>query len=155
MGAWRRSTAPRHGCWPSTRPTPAVRSSTSWRVRIWRRSASGELKQTRSGKVSTREGTLLAELAPTPKIIASLRDWYPQALIVGWKYEVDGNRQSVIAAAQRQLSECRTNACVANGKAYGEGFGVVQAAGDIRHVETAPELFACLADLLKTTNPGF
>src|SRR6267143_3393471 len=55
--------------------------------KIWRRSPSGELAEIKSGKISTRQGTLMAELVPTPKIIAELRALYPQAKIVGWKYE--------------------------------------------------------------------
>src|SRR5204862_5608173 len=34
--------------------------------KIWQRSSNGELMETKSGKISTREGTLLAELLPTP-----------------------------------------------------------------------------------------
>src|SRR5512142_2385104 len=43
--------------------------------KIWLRSLQGELSEVQAGKISTRQGTLLAELVPTPKIIASLRDW--------------------------------------------------------------------------------
>jgi phosphopantothenoylcysteine synthetase/decarboxylase len=42
--------------------------------KIWLRSEQGELSEIKSGKISTRQGTLLAELVPTPKIIAGLRD---------------------------------------------------------------------------------
>src|SRR5262249_7581108 len=83
--------------------------------KIWHRSPSGELTEAKSGKISTREGTLLAELVPTPKIIAELRKWYPKALLVGWKFEVDGDRASVLHAAEKQLTDCRTDACVVNG----------------------------------------
>ena len=38
---------------------------------LWARSAEGELTAVKSGKVSTRRGTLLAELVPTPKIVLS------------------------------------------------------------------------------------
>lgn len=94
---------------------------------IWLRSTDGSLAEVKSGKISTREGTLLAELVPTPKIISQLRAWYGNALLVGWKYEVDGERNGVVNAARRQLSECATDVCIANGPAYGEGFGVVTA----------------------------
>src|SRR5436190_104781 len=94
--------------------------------KIWLRSAQGDLTEVKSGKLSTREGTLLAELVPTPKIIAGLRAWFPKARLVAWKYEVDGDRASVVQAAEKQLAECLTDACVANGPAYGEGFGLVR-----------------------------
>ena len=46
--------------------------------KIWNRSATGELTEAKSGKFSTRQGALMAELVPTPKIIAELRGWYPE-----------------------------------------------------------------------------
>ena len=115
--------------------------------KVWVRSAHGELTEIRSGKISTRQGTLLAELAPTPKIIAELRPWFPHARIVGWKYEVDGSRADVIRQAETQIAECSTDACVANGPAYGAGFGLVQAEG-CKHVADAPSLFEALQQLL-------
>src|SRR5262245_34505652 len=83
-------------------------------AKVWVRSEQGALKEIKSGKISTREGNLLAELAPTPKIIAELRPLYPQARLIGWKFEIDGNRPAVIRLAQNQISECSTNGCVAN-----------------------------------------
>lgn len=112
--------------------------------KVWSRSGNGELTEIRSGKISTDHGTLLAELVPTKKIIASLRDWFPKAYITGWKYEVDGTRADVIRAAEKQISGCVTNACVANGPAYGEGFGVVNRNGSNSHVADANALFEAL-----------
>jgi phosphopantothenoylcysteine synthetase/decarboxylase len=112
--------------------------------KIWARSSDGVLTETRSGKISTRQGTLLAELVPTPKLIAQLRQWYPKARLVGWKFEVDGDREAVLALANRQIAECRTDACVANGRAYGPGFGLVTAAGAHTHLEDSTALFAAL-----------
>ena len=106
--------------------------------------------EAKAGKVSTRSGTLLAELVPTAKLIASLRAWYPAACLVGWKYEVDGGRADVLAKAERQLAECRTTACVANGKAYGLGFGLVRAAGQCEHFRDAQELYGALLLLTQT-----
>src|ERR1043165_4578125 len=93
--------------------------------KVWSRSPQGDLKEIKSGKFSTREGTLVAELLPTPKIISELRKWYPKTRLVGWKFEVDGTRDDVIREAEKQLAVCSTDACVANGPAYGEGFGLV------------------------------
>ncbi len=116
--------------------------------KIWSRSATGETSEITSGKFSTREGTLLAELVPTPKIISGLRELYPQALLIGWKYEVDGDRAGVIALAEKQIAECRTNACVANGRAYGLGFGLVTGAGKCAHFRDAASLYSALEQLL-------
>ena len=116
--------------------------------KIWLRSSEGELSEIKSGKFYTRAGTLLAELVPTPKVISGLRDLFPAAKLVGWKYEVDGDRATVLAAAERQLHECRTNACVANGAAYGLGFGVVTAPRQCTHVRDSQSLFAALERLI-------
>jgi len=116
---------------------------------VWRRSPEGELTEVRAGKLSTRQGTLLAELTPTPKIIAELRPWFPGAWLVGWKYEVEGERQSVIQLGARQVAECRTDACVANGPAYGTGFGLVRAGSEATHLPDTRALFAALEELIR------
>jgi phosphopantothenoylcysteine decarboxylase/phosphopantothenate--cysteine ligase len=118
--------------------------------KIWLRSPAGNLEEVHAGKLSTRQGTLTAELVPTPKIIAGLREWFPKALLVGWKYEVDGDRAGVLQLAQRQIAECKTNACVANGPAYGVGFGLVQAAAQVTHLAGTVALFEALEGLLKS-----
>jgi phosphopantothenoylcysteine decarboxylase/phosphopantothenate--cysteine ligase len=117
--------------------------------KLWRRSPQGELIEIKGGKISTREGTLLAELLPTPKIIAELRQWFPTARLVGWKYEVDGGRAGVIRLAERQLADCRTDACVANGPAYGAGFGLVKGGGAVIHLPDAASLFATLEEFMR------
>ncbi len=112
--------------------------------KVWLRSGSGELTEVKSGKLSTRQGTLLAELVPTKKIIASLRDWFPRAHITGWKYEVDGDRADLIRTSEKQIADCLTNACVANGPAYGTGFGLVNRSGACTHLENAKALYEAL-----------
>jgi phosphopantothenoylcysteine synthetase/decarboxylase len=76
-------------------------------------------------KIPTRNGALTLHLEPAPKILPRLREWFPQAFIVGWKYELDGDRPAALAKGTAQIRECRTNACVVNGAAYGEGFGIL------------------------------
>lgn len=116
--------------------------------KIWSRSPQGELTPIKAGKLSTRQGTLLAELAPTPKIISELRAWFPKARLVGWKFEVDGDREGVIRLAQKQIAECLTDVCVANGPAYGAGFGLVKSNGRCAHIEVTARLFEELEALL-------
>jgi phosphopantothenate---cysteine ligase (CTP) len=77
------------------------------------------------GKVPTREGNLLLTLEPTTKVLPQMRGLFPNAKLVGWKYELEGTRPDVIAKAERQLAECNTDACVVNGAAWGDGFGFV------------------------------
>ena len=116
--------------------------------KVWQRAADGNLKEVQAGKVSTRQGTLLAELVPNPKIIAELREWFPRARLVGWKYQVEGGHASMIQLAQRQINECRTDACVANGPAYGSGFGLVRAGDDCRHLPDTLTLFEALEEFI-------
>jgi len=118
-------------------------------AKVWTRSEEGELKEISSGKISTRQGTLLAELAPTPKIIAELRGLFPLGKLIGWKYEVDGSRPGVIRLAQKQINECSTNASVANGPAYGAGFGLVTTTG-CAHLPDMPALFQALNQLIQS-----
>jgi phosphopantothenoylcysteine decarboxylase/phosphopantothenate--cysteine ligase len=117
--------------------------------KLFTRDDSGKLiPLKRSKKLSTRSGSLLAELVPTPKIIAGLRLWFPHTIIIGWKYEADGKRRDALASAQRQLAECQTNACVANGPAYGKGFALVTRE-DKKHLDTRSKLFRELEAFVK------
>jgi phosphopantothenoylcysteine synthetase/decarboxylase len=112
--------------------------------KVWTRLPHGELKEVSGGKLSTRQGTLLAELAPTPKILPELRQWFPQSRLVGWKYEVDGDRQAALRLAERQIVECLTDACVLNGPAYGEGFALVCSGNDQTHLHDVEALYRAL-----------
>jgi phosphopantothenoylcysteine synthetase/decarboxylase len=112
--------------------------------RLFRRGPDGRLRRMAPArKISTRSGPLLVELVPTPKLIAELRGWYPRARIVGWKFEADGNRAAALRAAAEQLAGCATDACVANGPAYGKGFGLVTAQAR-KHFAGRTALFAAL-----------
>jgi phosphopantothenoylcysteine decarboxylase/phosphopantothenate--cysteine ligase len=95
-------------------------------------------------KIPTRQGKLLVELLPAPKIIAELRGWFPRTKIVGWKFEADGKRPEAVEAARRQIAECSTDLCVVNGPAYGEGFGLVGKKGGAAHLGNPPLLFDAL-----------
>lgn len=113
--------------------------------RVFAPDAANKLVEIKSAKkISTRQGKLLVELLPTPKIIAELRGWFPRTKIVGWKFEADGKRADAVAAARRQLAECSTDLCVVNGPAYGEGFGLVGKKGDPAHLGNPPVLFDAL-----------
>jgi phosphopantothenoylcysteine decarboxylase/phosphopantothenate--cysteine ligase len=117
--------------------------------KVWLRSAEGKLSEIKGGKISTREGTLLAELKPTPKIIADLRHMFPKGRIIGWKFEVDGKRAEVIRLAEKQMEQCLTDACVANGPAYGQGFGFVKSDQSIQHLPDKHELFEVLEEFIR------
>ncbi|MCU0981619.1 MAG: hypothetical protein MUF25_20910 [Pirellulaceae bacterium] len=117
--------------------------------KVWLRCADGSLVEQKKGKFSSRAGMLLAELLPTPKIIICLRDWFPKARLVGWKFEVEGDRDSALTAAAAQLNESRTDACIANGPAYGDGFGFVTAGAVVKHVAARKSLYDLLEEWLR------
>lgn len=104
----------------------------------------GKLSEVKSKKISTRQGKLLAELLPTPKIISELRGWFPKTKLVGWKFEADGKHADAIVAAQKQIADCKTDFCVVNGAAYGEGFGLLGKSGELKHLANPPVLFDAL-----------
>jgi phosphopantothenoylcysteine decarboxylase/phosphopantothenate--cysteine ligase len=110
----------------------------------------GTVTEISAAKISSRHDRLLAELIPTPKILAEMRDIFPCAKLTGWKYELDGTRTDALAAAEQQLRECRTDACVVNGRAYGEGFGLVTSPGHCRHLEYSGELYEALEKFIRS-----
>jgi phosphopantothenoylcysteine synthetase/decarboxylase len=97
-------------------------------------------------KIPTRDGALTLHLEPAPKILPRLREWFPQAFIVGWKYELDGDRPAALAKGVAQIRECRTDACVVNGAAYGEGFGILLPDGMLMEVADKRGLAAALVN---------
>lgn len=114
---------------------------------VFERHDDGRLTAIHAGKVSTREGSLWVELKPTPKILPGLREWFPRGVIVGWKYEVDGDAPGVLDRARRQLAEAGSDACVANGPAHGPGYSVVSTTGVVPCHDNG-SLFAALEQLL-------
>lgn len=117
---------------------------------VYARKSDGSLEALTSSKFSTRAGTLLVELRPTPKLIGELRTLYPPSVIAGWKYEVEGTREEAIALGRRQIAENKTNLSVVNGPAYGAGYGIVSAEGSVQHCTSATALYeALLASLVR------
>ncbi|MGB0582496.1 MAG: phosphopantothenoylcysteine decarboxylase [Limisphaerales bacterium] len=116
--------------------------------RIWETDSDGARREVTGGKISTRSGSLLAELVPTPKLISQLRAWYPDTHIFGWKYEVDGARADMIKKGLSQIHENKTDHCIINGAAYGEGFGLLGPDGAMEEIADRPRLYGRLAALL-------
>jgi len=93
-----------------------------------------------SHKISSRAGELQLTLEPLPKLIASLRRMFPASLLVGWKYELDGSTEDVVAKGRKQMDDYLTDASVLNGEAYGSGFGVISRSGERVHLPDKPAL---------------
>lgn len=78
-------------------------------------------------KVSSRAGDLVILLEPASKVITKLRGLFPQAQIIGWKYELDGTREDALTKGRAQIRENGTDLCAVNGRAFGSGFVVCAA----------------------------
>jgi phosphopantothenoylcysteine synthetase/decarboxylase len=98
-----------------------------------------------AAKIPSRSGDLTLTLEPVPKLIAELRALFPASRIVGWKYELNGTPAEVIEAAERQMAEAGTDACVVNGAAFGPGFGVCEPGVELAHCADKARLCAHLA----------
>jgi phosphopantothenoylcysteine decarboxylase/phosphopantothenate--cysteine ligase len=119
-----------------------------------RRQPAGDLEEIRSGKFGTRFGPLMAELLPTPKIIASLRRMFGPARLFGWKFEVQGGREHAIELGRLQISENQTDFCVVNGPAYGAGYGIVARSEEALDCPTVEELYERLEKLAAAPPQG-
>ena len=82
-----------------------------------------------------------------PQWLAEFKTLFPKTKIIGWKFEVAGRRPGAHRSARRQLAECATDFCVANGPAYGRGFGLVSAR-EASHFAKKKSLFTALANIV-------
>jgi phosphopantothenoylcysteine synthetase/decarboxylase len=99
-----------------------------------------------AGKISSRDGALKLTLEPMPKLIASLRRMFPASLLVGWKYEIDGSTDDVVAKGRKQMDDYLTDVSVLNGSAYGSGFGVIARSGERAHLPDKSALCSFLLE---------
>jgi phosphopantothenate---cysteine ligase (CTP) len=95
-------------------------------------------------KISSAATAIQLRLVPKAKVIARLRELFPGAWIIGWKFELDGSPADVVSKGVQQIDKYATNACVVNGSAFGPGFGYCNSSGLVQSVRNKEEL----ADLL-------
>lgn len=99
------------------------------------------LSETRDvAKIASDGGPISLTLVPQPKLIGSLRKYFPRARVVGWKYEHGITRDALLLEAARQMQQNRSDACVVNGRAFGPGFGVCTGDGLIATCDSKPAL---------------
>jgi phosphopantothenate---cysteine ligase (CTP) len=98
------------------------------------------------GKIPSDRGSVLLRLTAKPKLIGRLRALFPNAYIIGWKLELDGD--DIVQQATEQIRVNGTDACVVNGAAFGPGFGFCTGAGLVRRAVTKQELAAVLLEVL-------
>jgi phosphopantothenoylcysteine synthetase/decarboxylase len=104
-----------------------------------------------SAKFPTRADPLTLRLEPTTKILPQLRTWFPKAQIIGWKYELEGTREEALKKAHIQIEQCKTDASVLNGAAYGKGFALISGKRDAhsRNIEAVEDNESLSVLLLK------
>lgn len=106
----------------------------------------GSVKGTRvTGKIRSDLKELVIHLTPATKLLPLLPERFPDALIIGWKYELDGTREDALERGRHQIAAVGTAASVVNGKAYGDGFGLLEG-GVLRHFPDKQSLSAYLAE---------
>ena len=91
-------------------------------------------------KIDSRSGSLTLILELAPKIIGQMRSLFPQATLVGWKYELAGDRDATLTKAWQQLRENHTDACIANGRAFGRGFALCTPPDEVRELRDKAEV---------------
>ncbi|MEI6872045.1 MAG: phosphopantothenoylcysteine decarboxylase [Verrucomicrobiota bacterium] len=101
-------------------------------------SLDGELLE--SPKFSSRLPGLNVVLTPARKVLPELRTIFPEARVVGWKFELEGDTASAVQRGAAQLRENDSALCVVNGAAFGEGFGILTPQGALTRVPTRSEL---------------
>lgn len=107
------------------------------------RDASGHLLN--DGKIPTHHAKIFLELEPTVKILGQLRGLYPQAWIVGWKYEVEGGREGLLEKGSAQIARDKIDGCVLNGPAWGSGFGLlIPGVNQLEEMKDSEELYHSL-----------
>ncbi|ACD83578.1 Phosphopantothenoylcysteine synthetase/decarboxylase [Methylacidiphilum infernorum V4] len=79
-------------------------------------------------------------VVPAPKLIEKLRAIFPEALIAGWKYEVEGDHKTILSRGMKQIERSGTDYCVINGPAYGLGYGILNKEGRIIHVPSVEKI---------------
>jgi len=85
-------------------------------------------------KIRSDVAELQIILRPSEKVLPKLRALFPEAKIVGWKYELDGTTKEALARASAQIAGAKVDACVVNGSAYGTGLGFLDAqGGPVKH----------------------
>ncbi len=114
----------------------------------------GDTPLEKHAKISSSTKQLTVRFKPAIKVLASLRGLFPKARIVGWKYELNGTREDALQKGWNQIERNTTDACVVNGKAYGEGFALCTPPDQIQESASKVQLCKQLADWLTQSMAG-
>lgn len=97
-------------------------------------------------KIASHHAGLAVILTPVPKLLPDLHSLFPKARIVGWKFEMEGDRASALERGLEQVRQSGTALCVVNGLAFGEGFGILDPQGSHHTILTRTELCSWLSN---------
>ncbi len=97
-------------------------------------------KKINANKIPSSKGNISLILEPSIKVLPQLGEIFPNASIVGWKYELSGDRSDSIQAGVNQIDKVGSAGCVINGKAYGQGFGFLHPDKHLEHFNTVDQL---------------
>ncbi len=89
------------------------------------------------------------ELHPAFRLLPSLRAKAPHSRIIGWKWESGVSQEEAIRSARQQCLDCQSTASVLNGPAYGSGYLLIPAKGNVVPCSDAPALGQALLHLMK------
>jgi phosphopantothenoylcysteine synthetase/decarboxylase len=78
------------------------------------------------GKISSAVEGMTVRFGRAEKVIGCLREFFPGAFLVGWKYEVDGTEQDALEKGRQQIAAHDLQACVVNGPTCGERLWLVR-----------------------------
>jgi phosphopantothenoylcysteine decarboxylase/phosphopantothenate--cysteine ligase len=99
-----------------------------------------------ANKIPSHHTGLQVFLEPAPKLLPGLKALFPAARIVGWKFELDGDRASALEKGRKQLRDNGTSLCIVNGAALGTGFRILDPQGAQHEAQTRSELCSWLAN---------
>jgi phosphopantothenoylcysteine decarboxylase/phosphopantothenate--cysteine ligase len=100
-------------------------------------------------KIPSAATAIQLRLVPKTKVIARLRQLFPEAFIVGWKFELDGSPADVIGKGIQQIEKYATDACIVNGSAFGPGFGYCNLTGLVQSLRNKEELAQLLLQVIQ------
>ncbi len=72
--------------------------------------------RTKTNKTTSSKNEWILKLVKTPKVIAIIRDIWPEALLVGFKLEVNRTKEDLIKIARKLLKKSGSDLVVANDK---------------------------------------
>lgn len=85
-------------------------------------------------KIASRGIAPVVRLGAAAKVLPEMRGLFPEAMIVGWKFEMDGGEGEAVERAREQVARGGSDVCLVNGPAFGEGYAAVGREGVLERI---------------------